>query len=166
MTLWKLKLTKFIDTYPAKIRQCITRNQTTEWGRICPHRKENKMEWKSININTNLIKADTEKAVLIKMPHNSNYNGFCFWHSGKLVREGTSPHMMSLSYTEEFIFHLKKYGRGKYNRQEVLEQTDIGAEEFEEAFAVIPQKLNPYETHKPADIEAVRVEALEELKDV
>lgn len=34
--------------------------------------------WKSININTNQIKANTGKAILLAMPHNSDYDGYVY----------------------------------------------------------------------------------------
>lgn len=44
--------------------------------------------WKNVNANVNQIKTETEKAVLINCPHNSKYDGYSYWHSSKLVREG------------------------------------------------------------------------------
>ena len=43
--------------------------------------------WHKITISANSIEASTDKAVLIKMKHKSNYDGFVFWHPKKLVRE-------------------------------------------------------------------------------
>ena len=43
--------------------------------------------WKKINIVENNIEAITNKAYLIKMPNNSNYKGYKFWHTDKLIKK-------------------------------------------------------------------------------
>lgn len=129
------------------------------------------MPWKNININRNSIKAETMKAVLISMPHSSDYDGYSFWHPSKLVRDGRNSGAVSIGYTDEFTFHLKKYGKGKWNSREVIDEQEIRAEEFEEAFGIIdgniepPSEVNCYETHRPEALEPVKKEAIEELKD-
>lgn len=121
--------------------------------------------WKSININKQNIRTETEKAVLIACPHASDYNGYCFWHPSKLVREGRHKGAVSISYTEEFTFRLKKYGKGRYNSHEVIDEIQLGYDELEEVFGVMndnisaPQFKNDYETHKPEAVEAVKTEA-------
>ena len=81
--------------------------------------------WYKIKINANNIEASTNKAVLIKMKHNSNYDGFVFWHPAKLVRkEGT---MFTFSFNDEFKFNLKKYGQGKWNSRDIVREDTIGA---------------------------------------
>ena len=120
---------------------------------------------KNIQINKQNIKAETMKAVLIQMPHNSNYDGFSFWHPSKLVRTGYNSNALSIGYNDDFTFNLIKYGKGKY----ILAEEVIGVEEFEEAFRVMnenitaPHTKNIYETHKPVEVKEVSV--LDELKD-
>lgn len=129
--------------------------------------------WKNININKQNVKVDTGRAVLIAMPHSSDYDGFSFWHPSKLVREGRHSNALSISYTDDFNFKLVKYGKGKYNSRDIIDEQEISVEEFEEAFGVMNENItspktkinNEYETHKPINIEAVDREALEELKD-
>lgn len=127
--------------------------------------------WKNISINKNQIAAETSKSVLINMPHNSEYNGFSFWHPSKLVRQGKHNGAVSLGYTDEFIFKLKKYGKGKYNGREVIDEMEISAAEFAEAFGATNDNIkskeykSPYETHKPTEHEAINSEAIDELKD-
>ena len=61
--------------------------------------------WHKIKISANNIEASTDKAVLIKMKNNSNYNGFVFWHPAKLLRkEGT---MYTFSFNDEFKFNTR-----------------------------------------------------------
>ena len=43
-------------------------------------------DWIKCDLNAQNIKAKTEKAVLIAMPHSSKFDGFLFWHPIKLVR--------------------------------------------------------------------------------
>lgn len=127
--------------------------------------------WKSININANQVKAETCRSVLINMPHGSDYDGWCFWHPAKLVREGRHSAALSLSYTDEFVFRLKKYGHGRYDWNEVLAEKEIGPEELEAAFCKTdgniraPEPKNPYETHRPAAVEPVKAEVAAELKE-
>ncbi|MEF9985429.1 MAG: hypothetical protein RR697_03605 [Malacoplasma sp.] len=90
--------------------------------------------WKNIEINIQNIVYNTGKATLINMPRKSNYDGYSFWHSSKLIRNGKNSYSNSLGYTEEFIFKLKKYGKGKYNSRDVIYEIEISVEEFEEAF--------------------------------
>lgn len=127
--------------------------------------------WRSININKQNVKADTGRAMLIACPHNSDYDGWCFWHPSKLIRAGRHRNALSLSYTEEFEFTLKKYGKGKHNSKEVLDEDCIDFEEFEAMFGVMndnikaPDFVNDFETHKPEQLEAEDVKALAELVD-
>lgn len=122
--------------------------------------------WKSININKQNVKADTGSAMLIACPHNSSYDGWCFWHPAKLIRAGRHRNALSLSYTEEFEFTLKKYKKNSY---EVIDEDCIDYEEFEIMFGVMDDKItapnNDFETHKPGQLEAENVEVLAELKD-
>ena len=127
--------------------------------------------WRNININKQNIKAETARAKLIACPHNSRYNGYCFWHPAKLIRSGRHSNALSLSYTEDFSFNLIKYGKGKTNYKDIIAEEDIDFEEFEEMFGVMnenikaPNYMTDFETHKPKQLEAEVVEALEELKD-
>lgn len=127
--------------------------------------------WKEININSNLIKRETGRAVLIALPHNSEYNGYSFWFPSKLVKKGKNSAAVSLSYTEDFSFRFVKHGKGRYNRNEVIDEITIAADEFEVVFEAVdsnitsPAEYNPYETHKPREMLAEDVEVIEELKD-
>ena len=124
--------------------------------------------WKSLNINKQNIRAETDRAVLIACPHRSEYDGYCFWHSSKLVREGRHSGAVSVSYTEEFSFRLKKYGKGKYNSREVIDEQTIGYDEFEEIFGVMDDNISaPDEPliYTPDPIEPEHAEVDPCLKD-
>ena len=129
------------------------------------------MEWKLIQINKQNIKTDTGRAVLIACPHKSKYDGYCFWHPSKLVREGRHGGAVSIGYTEDFSFKLKKYGKGKYNGNEVIDEVEIGCSEFEAIFGVMDdnisakQQKNEFETHKPQSLDAEKTEADDSLID-
>lgn len=81
--------------------------------------------WHKITISANSIEASTDKAVLIKMKHKSNYDGFVFWHPKKLVREEGKAY--TFSFNDDFKFNLKKYGQGKWNNRDVVREEEIGA---------------------------------------
>lgn len=129
------------------------------------------MEWKNLNINKQNIDVETSRSVLIKMPHNSDFDGYKFWHPSKLVRKGRNSNSVSISYNDEFTFNLKKYENGKYNKREVIDEIEIDTEEFENAFNVMNENItskkfvNDYETHKPQKIEPVEPKIEGELLD-
>ena len=76
--------------------------------------------WHKVAFNAQNIETETAKAVLIACPHKSDYDGYVFWHPTKLVRDaGSKGWDKSFSFTDEFKFNLKKYGKGKYNKSQV-----------------------------------------------
>lgn len=92
--------------------------------------------WKSIKFNKQNIEHRTEKAVLIKIPKNSNYAGYAFWHPAKLVRTiGGNGYFMSFSYTDNFEFNIFKFENKKAKKQ------SISIQDIEEAFEVMNEKI-------------------------
>lgn len=90
--------------------------------------------WKNIKANSNLIQASTEKAVLIKLPKSE----FLFWHPAKLVKTmGKNSYLMSIGYTNEFIFKVFRNGKGQYNKTTKIEEKTLSISEFEAYFAVM-----------------------------
>ena len=90
--------------------------------------------WKNIQINVQNIETDTGRATLIKMPSKSKYAGYKFWHPSKLVRYGSNDYAIRIGYTDEFTFKLLKFGKGKHNKFDVINEIEINAEEFEDVF--------------------------------
>ncbi|MGI5846290.1 MAG: hypothetical protein ACOX7D_03890 [Alphaproteobacteria bacterium] len=97
--------------------------------------------WKSININIQNIEVETARTILVKCPNKSKYAGWCFWHPSKLVRPGNHSYAKSISYTDDFDFKLVKYGSGKTNKFQVLEEKKISVIDFEEMFYVMDQNI-------------------------
>ncbi len=86
------------------------------------------MMWKNLYINVQNIETETEKSVLINMPKKCQYDGFSFWHPKKLVRNaGHKGYRVSISYTDEFNFNLKRYGKNN----NVLQELVLNAQEME-----------------------------------
>ena len=125
--------------------------------------------WKNIEINDSLVKARTAKSVLIAFPRKSQLHGYSFWHPAKLVRTGRIVNTVSIGYSGEFVFRLKKYGNGKYNKREVVSEMEIGTDEFEQAFAGINSNdVEPDDTpeiHIPEPLEPENAVADESLID-
>lgn len=87
--------------------------------------------WKKIKVNIQNIKHETDKAMLIAMPHSSDYDGFTFWISKKLVRDGSNDFEMLVSINEDMTFNLK---RTSEKTHKVLDEKEVGCDELIEAF--------------------------------
>lgn len=141
-------------------------SKRNEMKRRIKELKEMKKMWKSININKNNIKRETDRAVLIAMPNSSSYSDYVFWHPAKLIREGRNSAAVSFSFTSDFTFTIRKYSK----RFNLLDEQSLSADEMEEAFGVINKNISspaPHRTrvHVPDEITPANHEALEELKD-
>ena len=94
----------------------------------------NEKIWRKIPFNLQNVAHETDHGILIQMPHNSAYDGFKFWTSKKLVREGRHSYECLLSVNADMKFKLQKNGNGKYNRFKVIAEHEVSADELAEAF--------------------------------
>ena len=131
--------------------------------------EEKEGKWRRIAVNIQNIQHETEKAVLIAMPHSSKYDGFKFWFPKKLVREGFHSYERAVSVADDMSITLK---RKSEKTGAVLAERTVDADELIEAFGAfcgvteterrkIERRLDKVETvrHTPAPLEATKVEA-------
>ena len=93
--------------------------------------------WENIYINSNNIIAETNKAFLIKMPNKSIFKGFQFWYAKKLCRlYGKNNFLISIAFTKDFRFKIKRMGKGQTTFNKVLSEKEIGVKEMKLAFNI------------------------------
>jgi hypothetical protein len=122
--------------------------------------------WYKVNFNALNIEYETEKATLIKMPRNSNYDGYCFWHPKKLVRENAigKGYFLTFSFDETFKFKLQKFSNSKFKKElldevildfeEIKNEFEVGNETIEEIEKQVKEnEIITYEIIKPEKIE-------------
>lgn len=97
-------------------------------------------------ISKNLIKAETAKSVLIKIPKSD----YCFWVSRKLLKNYKNS--LSLYAGEDYTF--KAFIKTKSKM--------IGINELQSVFQEVKSE---YETHIPKPLEVQQISAIDELKD-
>lgn len=115
--------------------------------------------WRSVEGHSSLIQAQTERAVLIKLPKED----WLFWHPAKLVRTaGKNGYRLSVSFTEEFEFKLFKNGKGKWNKLSKISENTISAREFESYWGEMPHDKK---VDAPQSLENEEVEVDNELVD-
>ena len=91
-------------------------------------------EWRKIAINAQNMCAETERGILIQMPHKSDYDGFKFWVSKKLLCNGRHSYEYLLSVNDGMKFKLFKNGSGQYNRFKTIAEQEVSADTLAEAF--------------------------------
>ncbi|AZF92011.1 hypothetical protein CHPC1148_0024 [Streptococcus phage CHPC1148] len=97
-------------------------------------------EWKTINFNKQNIEHETAKAVLIKMPNNSEWHGYKLWHPSKCVRTLSkgNGYFKTFSYTENWEFTIfKSNKKGERTAEQMLT-----AEDMEIAFDVVNEQIS------------------------
>lgn len=132
-------------------------------------------EWRKVAINAQNVECTTERGAKINMPHSSDHDGYSVWVSLKLLRSGRHSHEFMLSVKADMEFTLRKYGKGRYNKSEVIAEKTIRAEEMAAAFggwvddaprysepAVDPDRVE-ITRHTPEPLAPVEIEADAEL---
>lgn len=97
-------------------------------------------EWKTINFNALSIEHETAKSVLIKMPNNSEWHGYKFWHPSKCVRTLSrgKGYFKTFSYKDNWKFTVfKSNKRGERTAEQILT-----AEDMEIAFDVVNEQIS------------------------
>lgn len=124
-----------------------------------------KKQWQSLIFNSQNIEKETARAVLIKLPHSSKFDGWSFWHPKKLIKDaGGKGYFLSLSYTDDWEFKISKGKDLKViTPKDIEEAFNRGHEAFE--FAI--ENTKPYNPiHTPDQLplnDEISIE--EELKD-
>ena len=126
-------------------------------------------KWEEIDINRNYIKVKTYRSAKIQMPHDSDYDGYYFWHPITLIGRGWLTTDVSLGYHDDFKFRLFQEERDKYGKYKKINCCTVSAKEVIDAFrnsTAIPEheRLKPL-VHVPPNLAPVKCEALDELKD-
>lgn len=121
--------------------------------------------WKKIRISKHFIQCRSGKSLKIKFPNKSKYSGYSVWVSLKLIDEDTGKNYFFMLYKTDFIFHIKKYGKGQYNKFDVIRSKEISASEFVNEFDYLNGSDDIPEIHTPEPLKAEKTEVLEELLD-
>lgn len=116
-------------------------------------------EWMNFNINTSQVEHETGRAYLVKMPHNSDYNGYKFWIGAKLVHSGRHGSALSLGVLPDMEFRLFKNGQGRYNQRDIVAETTLSGDELAEQFGTTDANISGKEYHK-YDEETVKAPAV------
>lgn len=118
-------------------------------------------DWIYIRVPQDAFVASSRKSYKIAMPHNCDLRGYCIWFPRKLTI-GNDDLIDQIYFNKSYTFRALKYGQGKFNRYEVLDERMISGEELAEILS--DYQFRPL-IHKPEKLEPVKTEPLPELLD-
>ena len=124
--------------------------------------------WNTLQIPEELVVVCTDKSIKIDMPGGGKYRGYNCWISRKIVHINVRYigeekfYVYEIVYKDNFTFMLKKYGNGRYNKYEVIDEKEISAEVFCEE---INENAPPPLIHTPIKLFPVKTEVIPELID-
>lgn len=99
--------------------------------------------WTNVFFNALSIHGESDSSVLIKMPNSSKYNGWYFWHPKKLVREqGGKGYHLTFSFHNNWEFKILLYGKGRYNKRDVLKTEILTSSDMKRIFNVVDDHVN------------------------
>lgn len=125
------------------------------------------MAWEKIYLNSQNIIYDNGKSCLIKLPNNSDYSNFKFWHPSKLIRDLNkgNGYLKSLSFTDDWEFKIFKDDKNyKKIKEEILSPEEI-MQQFEVMSETIEYQADAksfYEEYEPEKIDK-EVHVIDEL---
>lgn len=99
---------------------------------------ENKPKWQNVYCSKNLIEAETEMGICIKLPKSK----LKFWTSKKLVRNVKGG--ISIGYLPTMKFKVFQNGAGKHNRFTKIYEGEISAEKWAEYFAGSTEQIGQW----------------------
>ena len=83
--------------------------------------------WQKIALQSNLLKWETEKAYLVKLPKSD----YTFWYPKKLCKfSGKNNYLIVLNMKDDMEINIFKSGNGRYNQTEKLDEKKISYNEF------------------------------------
>ena len=86
---------------------------------------------KRVESRSNSLKGENYNEYLIKLPKSE----FMFWHPKELVHfRGKKNYLMIISYEEGKYFHVFRNGKGKYNRDQVIDEMCLTTSMWEQYF--------------------------------
>lgn len=106
----------------------------------------------NININRNQIKHSSGRAILIAMPHKSDYDGFTFWFPEKLVDEGRHDEAIRLCIPASFNFSLRRTSPKTYK---VLAEEELNAYQLVEQFRQTDENITGADVKPFTQVETV-----------
>lgn len=117
------------------------------------------MKWNKLSINRQNIKTETKKAYLVKLPENSQYQGYVFWHPKKMV-EATNfynGYLMALSYPDSWEFKLKEddsisYKELTLNGRELKQAFEYNENDYDFWSSSYYRKIEPKKIDKEVEV--------------
>lgn len=106
----------------------------------------------NININRNQVKLSTGRALLIAMPHNSDYDGFTFWFPEKLVDKGRHDEAIRLCIPVSFEFKLRRTSPKTFK---VLAEEELNAYQLVEQFRQTDENIQGADIATRTEVETV-----------
>lgn len=87
--------------------------------------------WHKFALNSQNVVRETAKAVLIALPHKSNFDGFEFWYPKKLVRQGSHSYQLIASIPDDMQITARRTSPKTYK---VLDEKELTPADVIEAF--------------------------------
>ena len=88
--------------------------------------------WSNARVNIQNVKAETNSAILVRLPNKSKYKDFEFWVSKKCVKDGSHSYELLVGINTDFTYKAKRTGKN-FN---VLDERELSGAEILEAFSV------------------------------
>ena len=67
--------------------------------------------WSNARVNIQNVKAETNSAILVRLPNKSKYKDFEFWVSKKCVKDGSHSYELLVGINTDFTYKAKRTGK-------------------------------------------------------
>lgn len=124
------------------------------------------MVWHKVYFNNKNIKHRTEKAMLLKFPHESHLSGYKFWEPKKMItKEDSKGQLFSFIATDQWEFRIFKEKRGFPTDEQTVNIQDVSKafDSYGFDYSFYSEK-SYYIEDEPKEIKGWKVEVDESLK--